>query len=221
MIAAIEAQFALLQEPVKVLLWVLPRLERICSTYFEEGLIDVVLSVVESPFAFLKMKQEHILPHSAQFCKAELRIAPKALNAIDVVLSSGEFVLVMVDAVVFVTVAHQAVIRSPAVGVDRAFTEHFPLDDRQQFLARAVGNDFHINALTAFEQSDDRCFPTRTAPAFSTHAAWSEVALVDLDLAGERLRFLTADLKQPQSEQGVDTLCRITIQRAEFGCAKC
>jgi hypothetical protein len=56
------------------------------------------MAVVESPFRFLEVNEELFLPNPAKFRHAELRKTPEGFDAIDVVLSTGEFIGMVVDS---------------------------------------------------------------------------------------------------------------------------
>jgi hypothetical protein len=81
---------------------VLPRLEWFEAQVFEEGGVKVIAAMVPAPLGFFKMEKEEFGAHATQLSEAELGKAPEALNAIDVVFAARKFVLMMVDAPVFI-----------------------------------------------------------------------------------------------------------------------
>jgi len=55
--------------------------------------------MIEAPFAFLEVEKEAILAYAAELEEAELGVAPKAFDPVDVILAAGKLVLVMMNAV--------------------------------------------------------------------------------------------------------------------------
>jgi len=76
------------------------------------------------------VEKEEFGANSAQLDKAKLCVAPKALDAVDVVLAPGKFVFVVMNAMVFVATQKQAIIAKPPIGVDGCFGEHLAFDNR-------------------------------------------------------------------------------------------
>ena len=58
--------------------------------------------MIETPLTFLEVEEKAFLAHAAQFEEAELGVAPKAFDPVDVVFAAGELVFVVMDAMVFV-----------------------------------------------------------------------------------------------------------------------
>src|SRR5712692_9504044 len=96
--------------------------------------------MIPAPLRFLEMEEEKLWSNSAQFDEAELGVAPKALNPVDVVLAAGVLVLVVMNAPVFVTAQEQDIIAEPSVGIDRGLGKHLAFDDRLQL---CLGTVFH------------------------------------------------------------------------------
>ena len=72
----------------------------------KEKWVKFSAAMVETPFAFLEVEEEAVLAHAAQFEEAEFGVTPKAFDAVDVVFTAGELVLVMMNAVVLAAFAH-------------------------------------------------------------------------------------------------------------------
>ena len=66
------------------------------------------MPMVPTPFRFLEVKKKVVGSDAAQFGEAEFGETPDAFDAIDVVFSAGELILVMVDAVVLVAAQDEA-----------------------------------------------------------------------------------------------------------------
>jgi len=139
--------------------------------------------MIETPFTFFEVKKEEFLADSAQFSKAKLRIAPKALNAIDVVLAPGKLVFVMVDASVFVAAKKQTVVAEPAIGVNRCLGKHLAFDNRLQLCSGAVFDHAGEDLAAALQKPDHRVFSRRSATSFSPHPPRTKVGFINIDLA--------------------------------------
>jgi len=54
--------------------------------------------MVEAPLGFLEVNLEFFFPHSAKFCHSKLRKTPEGFDAVDMVFSTGEFILMVVNS---------------------------------------------------------------------------------------------------------------------------
>ena len=104
----------------------------------KEKRVESRTAVVETPLTFFEVEEEAVLANAAQFEEAKLGVTPKRFDAVDVVFATGELVLVVMDAVVFVALEDEAVVGFPAVGVDVGSFDHPPGDNRHQLLFGAV-----------------------------------------------------------------------------------
>ena len=84
--------------------------------------------MIETPFGFLEVEGEAKWPDAMKFGEAQFGETPKALEAVDVVLASGELIFVMMNAMMFIAIEHEAVLGLPAIGLDRRLREHLPPD---------------------------------------------------------------------------------------------
>ena len=127
--------------------------------------------MVPTPFGFFEVEEKVLGTDAAQFGEAQRGEAPEALDAIDVIFSAGELILVMVNAVVLVAAQDEAVIGLPAVGINGGFGKHLTLDDRHQRLLGAVLDDLGENLAPPLEQADDGRLSAGSPPAFAAHSA--------------------------------------------------
>ena len=114
--------------------------------------------MIPAPLRFFEVEEEELWPDAAELNETKFGITPKAFDAVDMILSTGEFIVVMVDAPVFIAAQHQAVIPEPAIGIDRGFGKHLSLDHRLQLCPRAVFNDSGEDFAAAFEQPGSPAF---------------------------------------------------------------
>ena len=74
--------------------------------------------MVESPGAFQQVHDELFPANPTKLRQAKLRETPKAFDPVDVVLTPGEFVLMVMYPMVSVSFGDQAVIGLPAIRLD-------------------------------------------------------------------------------------------------------
>ena len=74
--------------------------------------------MIPAPCGFLEVETEKFLANVPQLDEAELGAAPEDLDPVDVIFSAGELVFMVMNAMGFVTVHHEAVVRLPAIGID-------------------------------------------------------------------------------------------------------
>ena len=134
--------------------------------------------------------------------------APKALDAIDVVLAHGKLMGFVIHAEMFL-IAHidQPVIAGPAVGVDDGFQADAARNGLPQRLSATVGNDLGVDTTIALEDAKDDGFAGSTTSSLAPNPARTEVALVDLDFSGEGTLGLTPS-GDPAAQLEVDVVDR-------------
>ena len=74
--------------------------------------------MIETPFGFLEVEGEANGTDAMKFGEAQLGETPKAFDAVDVVLATGELIFVMMNARMFIAIENEAVIGLPAIGID-------------------------------------------------------------------------------------------------------
>lgn len=94
--------------------------------------------MIPTPLAFLEVKEELIDANTAEFEHAEFGIGPEALDTVDVILASSEFVLMMVNTMMFESAGHQAIVGFPSVSVNVALLQDSALENGHEFSFGAV-----------------------------------------------------------------------------------
>ena len=56
------------------------------------------MAMIPTPLGFFEVEEEELRTDSPELDETEFGITPKAFDAIDMILSTGEFVVVMVNA---------------------------------------------------------------------------------------------------------------------------
>src|SRR5471030_563832 len=138
------------------------------------------MPVIPAPFGFFEMEEEELGSDATQLDEAKLGVAPEALDAVDVVLATGELVFMVMNAPVFVTAQKQAVITEPSVGIDRGFGKHLSLDDRLQLCPGAVFHHAREDPSAAFEKPNDGRLAARSASPPTPHPPGAKIGFVDL-----------------------------------------
>lgn len=173
--------------------------------------------MIPAPLAFEEVGKEDLFANALHLGHAQLGIAPEAFNAIDVVLSPGELVVVMMDAVVLVALSDETVVGLPAVGVDGGLLQHLALDDGQQLLAATGLHGLHEDFSVPLEQADDWDLARGAPSSLTPHSARAEVALVDLDLSSEGSVFLQVQTDDPPSKEAVEAMGGVLVDGTQSG----
>ena len=163
--------------------------------------------------------------HTPESIQTGLGKAPEALDAIDMGFTSNELILPVIDTqVLAVADVNQAIVATPAIGVDDAVQGDPTADNALQRSLSAVRDDFCVDAAVAFENAEDGRFAKGPATSLALDAVGAEVGFIHLDLAGEwRLGLaifsntftdasqVTVDGVAVQSRQSSD-LCGVQIE---------
>lgn len=174
--------------------------------------------MVESEFTLLEMQMEQVAADAVELGQTPLGKAPEAFDPVDVALAADELVLPMLDAkVFFITHVDQAVVPTPAIGMDHDPGLDFAANNRLKSLFRTVRDDLGVDPAITFEDSEDDRLAAGPAAAFAADSAFAEVGFVDLGLASfEGPAFLTFQ-RQAASELEVNVIDRANRDAREAG----
>jgi len=175
---------------------------------------------VEPELALFQMQVKGMFGNAVELRQPAFGKAPERLNAIDVMLSSDEFVVAVVDPEMLVKAdVHQPIVATPAVGVDDAVDVGLAPDNGLQRGLGGVGDDFGVDAITAFEQTEDDGLAIGSSPTFAAYPSGSKVGFVGFKLSGQ-WRAFDAPLAHAFSDTQVDVVKRAhryASQRSAFG----
>ena len=175
--------------------------------------------MIKAPFGFFEMVQEVIDANTAQLCQAELGKAPKGLDAIDVSAAPGEFIGMVMNAVVLVSIENEPIVSLPAVGVDRAFAGDDLLSNHFHQLCRGTVGDRHREDLAfSFEQPNHRNLPSGSSTSHPSNPPRSEVAFIDLHAARKRRRLSLRQFHDSPPDQSVNSMRRVLIHSRQLAC---
>ncbi len=130
---------------------------------------------------------------SPVFNKAGFSISPESFDAIDVGLIPRERILSMIDSLVLsVTNIHQAIVATPAIGVDDAVQVGLSPNSLLQRGLRAIGHYLGVHAAIAFEDAEDDGFSISASSSFALDAPCSKERFIYFNLPAERGPGVTA-----------------------------
>ena len=139
------------------------------------------MRVVKSPSHSFKNSGKWSLGNPIEFPHVTLRLVLEILDAgVLVLLVCKE--LGVVDPKVLEVRNIQRIVALPAVGINDAVGNDFPLDDRHQGLGAGIRNDLRVDPSTTLQQTENRDFSRNTTAPLS-FAATAEIGFIHFDLA--------------------------------------
>ena len=149
--------------------------------------------MVESVLHFFKIHRKMISGNPAVVVENMLGIAPKTLNAVNVICGTPTNEgFVVIDRVMFAQ-SFQRVVASEGVRVVHRSFSRFLSDNRHEFFLGNMLNHSRIHLAIALQQAKYHIF-ARCAPAASPLASAAEVALVHLHLAVQFVALKLGDM---------------------------
>ena len=119
--------------------------------------------MIETPLRFIEVNEEFFFPDSTKFFHAKLRITPKRFDAVNMIFSSREFIFMVVNAVVLITICYQSIVRLPAVGINIAAFHNSALKNRHKLCLGTVFDDTQKHPSLSLMQAQNRDFPGRAS----------------------------------------------------------
>src|SRR5215203_4105180 len=166
------------------------------------------------------MQVEEMWGNPVELLEPALGEAPEALDPIDVARATGELILVVLDPVVLgVADIHESVVADVGVGVQRARQLDTSLDDVLQGLTPHVRHHLRIDLAVPLQQAEDDDLLAGTPAMSAWNAPRTEVALIELDLAGKRGLCL-AGLGEPDADPTVESVRGIAMHARQLGCLR-
>ena len=124
--------------------------------------------------------------HTTELNKPSFGITPKTFNAVDVGLIYDELIFTMIDPKLFsIPDINQAIVASPAIGIDDAVQADLSSNHLLQRGLRAVGNNRGVDAAIAPEDTKDNGFPVCSSPSFSFDATSAKEGFIDFNFPTE------------------------------------
>ena len=142
---------------------------------------------IEAPFALLKEPVEMFLFDAIESAQMTLGLAPKILDAVDVIVSLGE-VFGMVDTNMVEVGNIQRIVDSQSVSIDNAVGAYLLLDNWHNGLPFCIGDNSGVNLSLALEKPKDSHFASRSTTSLAL-ARPAEIALVGFHFPVEFVRW--------------------------------
>ena len=130
--------------------------------------------MIVTKFRFLEMQIKSRRVHASELGKPDLGDAPEAFDAIDMRMPSGKLISAVIDTEVPVADIHQAVIASPAVGVDDGLRSDLAPDNGLQRGFLAIWHDLGIDMAVAFVDAEHGGLAIRSPTTLALHSARAE-----------------------------------------------
>lgn len=144
------------------------------------------MAVVEAELGFFQMKVEGMFRNSVELEQTAFGEAPEAFDAVDVVRSPSELVVGVADPEVLVEAEiDQAVVASPAVGVEYGFWSDSSTNDGLESGFGGVRHDLGIDLIASFQQPEDDRLAAGSSASLATHTTRAKVRFVGFHLAQE------------------------------------
>ena len=126
------------------------------------------------------------------------------VSFVHVVFPTSELIFMMMNPMMAVTIEDQAIVRSPAVRVDRAISQNLTFNDGPQRVTRAVIDNFDVHTTPSFQQTYDRNLATSATSTFAAYSPRSEIAFIDLNFPSEGLTLIQRQLDDPRTESSIN-----------------
>lgn len=156
-----------------------------------------------------------------EFGQAEFGKTPTGFDPVEVTSSPGKLIVMIMDAVRFVTFQNQAVVSTPTIGVDRAaFGGDLPLDHPHQFSLRAVHDGRTKDHSAFFVEPDHSYFFSCPPTAYSSDPPGAEVTFINLHTSRVGSRFFFGQCDNTSWQEAVDSTSGVLIQPTQIACSQ-
>jgi hypothetical protein len=127
--------------------------------------------MIEAELCFFEMEVEGMFGDAVELEQAAFSEAPEAFDAVDVLWSAGELVVGVADSEVLVEAEiDQAIVTSPAVGMEHGFGSDSAADHRLQSGFGGVRIDLGVDLVASFEQTEDDRLAAGSSASSAAHA---------------------------------------------------
>ena len=179
--------------------------------HLSNKLVDVIIPVIISPFAFLQMAYEIIRRAAVELGEPSLCKAPEVLDPVDMTFASGELTSLIKHPVMGVSVQHQAVVCLPSAGVNGRFLQYQALYYGHERLFRAVRHYCRENLLSSFQKPENRGFAGRAPSSLASDPPCSEIRFIQFVFSNLSFRLFYAFCKDHFSDKVEVSVYRIPI----------
>ena len=176
--------------------------------------------MIPTPLALEEVAQEVSFAQATHLGLTEFGKAPERFNTVHVFFPTSELIFMMMNPMMAVTIEDQAIVRSPAVRVDRAISQNLTFNDGPQRVTRAVIDNFDVHTTPSFQQTYDRNLATSATSTFAAYSPRSEIAFIDLNLPSEGLTLIQRQLDDSSTKSPIKLMGRVLVNPCQFSRSK-
>ncbi len=136
------------------------------------------------------------------------------------IFTSGEFIFMMMNAVMLIAICYQSIVSLPAIGVDITALNDSALKNWHKLCLGTVFDDTQKHPSLSFMQAQNRDFAGRTSSAFATNSPGAKIAFINFNISDKRLGFLNGHINYPLTQQTVNSLRSLVIDPVQNRCGK-
>jgi len=144
--------------------------------------VEIAVTTVESPLAFLQMKREGAISDAVKLLQAVSSKAPETINLIQSIKVVRETIFMNSKSLLVFDI-HQPVIAMPAVIAEHDVCNRSAANDGPERSFFTVRYDFRIDVLVVFEKTEEGFTVINAAAALAAHAARAGMSFGQLHLA--------------------------------------
>lgn len=124
------------------------------------------MPMVKPKFTLFQMKIKAVLLQTSEFNQARFGIGPETFYPVDMGVLIGKLIVAMFyTKMLLIAEIHQAIIPTPAIGMDDAFKLNPSPDNALESAFGAVRDYFGVNTAIAFEEAKNNGFATCSPPS--------------------------------------------------------
>ena len=137
------------------------------------------MTMVKAIFSFFKVQLEASTGKTFELRQSEFNKSPKRFNPVNVGVSLGKLIAVVIDTVMLlIAQIHETVVSALPVRIKDAVKSNSPLNHRMQNGSRDVAHNLSIDFPIALEQPEDRHFLECTPTSLPWNSFASKVGLI-------------------------------------------
>lgn len=149
--------------------------------------------MIKAIFSFFQVQIERMFGYAIKLGQPTFCIAPERLDTVDMLFTIREFVLAMIHPEVLVkSNINQAVVASPAVGVDHGSWFYMTSDNALQRGLGAIRHDLGINFTLPFQQPKHDRLSISASPTFSPNSTSTKIRLINFNCVFKRCSHLAS-----------------------------
>ena len=141
------------------------------------------------------MQIERAFMNATELRQSGFRNRPEVLNAVNMVRTMSEFILSMLNPVMFlIAKIDKAIIGLKSVGIHHRFFADLVPDDWQKLCNRTISDHLGVDVASPLDQAENDVLPSRAATADTANTASTKVAFIDFNLTSFKGTFGLAEL---------------------------